>query len=175
MQAKALLATMKKLAVSGRWCVSVPTIARFHPEPGKALYVSLCRHSKAGVIQRAAPGLYLNPYIAAPPWALERLISFLRPQDFYYVSLESALHEHGRMSQIPSRLTVMTTGRRHVQETCFGVVEFTHTDRRPELWARQTVLIPERQIRVASPELALRDLRQVGRNLDLVTPEDDDD
>ncbi|MDO8835030.1 MAG: hypothetical protein Q7V01_05515, partial [Vicinamibacterales bacterium] len=99
------------------------------------------------------------------------LAAHLRPDDYYYLSLESALHEHGRISQIPNRLTLMTSGRSYTYSTPLGVIEFVHTARPPRAWRSRTELITSRNIHVASPELALADLKRVGRNLDLVEPE----
>jgi hypothetical protein len=131
----------------------------------------MTRHVRAKAIARIAPGLYLNPFAPPPAWALERLAAHLRPDDYYYLSLESALHEHGRISQVPNRLTLMASGRSYTYSTPLGVIEFVHTARSPNVWRSRTEFIAARGVHVASPDLALDDLRRVGRNLDLVEPE----
>ena len=60
---------------------------------------------------------------------LENVAKAMRRGEYNYVSLESALSEYGVISQIPMRLTVMTTGRKGEVNTPFGTIEFTHTSR----------------------------------------------
>lgn len=167
--------TLKALGKRGHWCVSEATLRAFHPEPANTFRIAMSRHVREKAVERVAPGLYLNPYTTPPAWALERLASRLRPQDAMYVSLESALHEHGRISQVPSRLTLMTSGRSYLHETPLGSIEFVHTAVSPARWRPRTVFVPSRKVHVASAELALEDLRKVGRNLDLVHDTDDED
>lgn len=170
MRTSELAATLKSLGLKGAWCVSEATLHRFHPEPLNTLRKAMVRHVRAGTVTRLAPGIYLNPHAALPAWPLERLAARLRPDDSYYVSLESALHEHGRLSQVPSRLTLMTSGRSYTHSTPLGTIEFVHTDRPPAVWRSRTTFIPDRRIHVATADLALEDLRRVGRNLDLIDP-----
>lgn len=168
-----LTQTLQALGKRGHWCLSEATLRTFHPESANTFRTAMSRHVRERVVERVGPGLYLNPYTPAPAWALERLASRLRPQDAMYVSLESALHEHGRISQIPSRLTLMTDGRSYVYETPLGTIEFVHTEVPPQRWRPRTTFVPERKIHVASAELAIEDLRKVGRNFDLVVDEED--
>lgn len=171
MRRPVLQQTLRHLAQRGRWCVSEATLRTFHPEPTNTFRTAMARHVRERAIDRVAPGLYLNPYAPPPAWALERLATHLRPNDSLYVSLESALHEHGWISQVPSRLTIMTSGRTYEYTTALGTIEFVHTARAPSQWRHRAAFVPDRRIHVASPELALEDLRRVGRNLDLVDPE----
>ncbi len=94
---------------------------------------------------------------------------FLRPWDFSYLSLESALSEAGWISQIPSRLTLMTTGRSQIFNTPYGTIEFVHTMQAENKLRNEIRFDPQRELAVATPTRALRDLKRVGRNLDLVT------
>jgi len=98
------------------------------------------------------------------------LVSHLRPWDSNYLSLEAALPEAGWISQIPSRLTVMTTGRTQTFNTPWGVIEFVHTARKGVDLSEGVVFDERRRIHVATPQRAWRDLKRVGRNLDLVVP-----
>lgn len=155
-----------------RWCVSDATLHGLFPESHNTFYTALSRQVRRGTLTRVTPGLYLNPYATPPADAAERLAGYLRPDDFAYLSLESALHEHGWMSQVPSRLTFMTTGPSYVYNTPVGVIEFTRTHRRNmATWRSRVTFDPQRKLYVASPELAHEDLKHVGRNLDLVEPE----
>lgn len=171
MKITVLQQTLRELGRQGRWCVSEPTLRTFLPESANTFRAAMTRHVRDRLVDRVAPGLYLNPYAKPPAWALERLATHLRPDDVLYVSLESALHEHGWISQVPSRLTIMTSGRSYLYTTPLGAIEFVHTARSPSNWRPRVTFAPERRIHVASPGLALEDLRRVGRNLDLVDPD----
>ena len=100
----------------------------------------------------------------------------MRLGEYNYVSLESALSEYGVISQIPiDRLTVMTTGRSSTYKTFFGVIEYTHTKRSLTDIIQGIHQQPNRPLRVASKEVAWRDLKRVGRNTDLVNLEELDE
>lgn len=172
MRRSELQQTLRTLGQRGRWCVSEATLRQFVPESTNTFRTSMTRHVRERAIDRVAPGLYLNPFAPPPAWAQARLASHLRPNDAFYLSLESALHEHGRISQVPSRLTLMTSGRSYVYDTPLGIIEFVHTAVPPARWRPRTVFLPDRKLHVANAELGLEDLRKVGRNLDLVTDED---
>jgi len=140
----------------------------------RALLKALAAHEKAGIVLRVARGLYVNPRARSlPADVLSTLVTFLRPWDTNYLSLESALSEAGRISQIPSRLTVMTTGRSQTFETPYGTIEFVHTARKLEKFRDDLVFDARRELYVARPNLAARDLRRVGRNVDLLIDGDD--
>lgn len=175
MKSTALHHQLQFLGRRHRWCVSDATLRGLFPEPRNTFYTALSRHARRGTLQRLTPGLYLNPYVHPPASAAETLAGYLRPDDFAYLSLESALHEHGWMSQVPSRLTFMTTGASYFYTTPVGNIEFTHTQRDVGTWRSRVTFDRDRKLYVASPELALEDLKHVGRNLDLVdVPEDVD-
>ncbi|WP_216093498.1 type IV toxin-antitoxin system AbiEi family antitoxin [Xanthomonas euvesicatoria] len=164
----------RELAKQGGWAVSEATLRLMLGQSVNTFRVQMKRTTQAGDVQRLAPGLYQNPFLPAPAWALERLAARLRPDDFFYVSLESALSEYGRISQLPTRLTLVTTGSPYLFETPLGVIEFNRGKRSfAELQARLT-FAPERKIYFASEALALEDLQIAGRNLDLVLPEEED-
>ena len=61
----------------------------------------------------------------------------------------------------------MTTGRKGVYQTPYGVLDFTHTDRSYAQILDGTVDIG-RPFRFAKMETAWRDLKRVGRNTFLV-------
>jgi hypothetical protein len=69
--------------------------------------------------------------------------------------------------QMFAYLTVMTTGASKVIKTAFGTVEFTHTQRSMVELSHYTV--PQgHKLPWASVATAYRDLKRVGRNVDLV-------
>ena len=79
------------------------------------------------------------------------------------------LSEYGVISQIPlDRLTLMTTGRKGIYQTPYGIIEFTHTKRSVSDILKNTKRITGNPLRIALKKTAWRDLKRVGRNLDLV-------
>lgn len=169
MRVRALIAAMDRWDKAGIWAYSSNTLRLLFPENERAMLKALARHEHAGLVVHIARGLYVNPRARSmPPDVLSALVSFLRPWDFNYLSLESALSEAGRISQIPSRLTIMTTGRSQTFETPYGTLEFVHTAQRLDKLRGDLVFDTRRGLAVAAPARALRDLKRVGRNLDLV-------
>src|SRR4051794_7765135 len=125
------------------------------------------RLSDQGVLIRAARGVYVNPHARSrPPDVRRGLLRFLRPREMNYVSLETKLSETGVISQITTALTCMTTGSPGRFETPWGAIEFTHTDRKIRVGI--DVVIQDDGTLEATVRTAIRDLRRVGRNLDLI-------
>ena len=143
-----------------------------HDNP-KALAEGLNRLVKAGLIKRACRGIYVNDNAQCfDSYTIEHIAKALRRNAYNYVSLESMLSEYGVISQIPlDLLTVMTTGRKGVYKTQYGVIEFTHTKRSVINILSHIQTITGRPLRVATKETALRDLKRVGRNLHLIQSE----
>lgn len=134
------------------------------------LKLMMKRLSDQGVLVRATRGIYVNPHARSRPSDVRRaLLRFLRPRQISYVSLESKLSEAGVISQIASALTCMTTGSPGRIETPWGAVEFTHTDRKLDFGS--DVIVLEDGTLEATIRTAVRDLRRVGRNLDLIDEE----
>lgn len=130
-----------------------------------------------GVLQRAARGIYVYAWSQRPKgYLLEEIAECKRSGEVSYVSLESALCEFGAISQIMvDRITVMTTGRSAEITTPWGVIEFTHTARPAPNIRENTVHMEGRPLRIARLEAALRDLRRVGRNLNMVDMDEYED
>ncbi|MCY4196362.1 MAG: type IV toxin-antitoxin system AbiEi family antitoxin domain-containing protein [Rhodobacteraceae bacterium] len=138
----------------------------------------LNRLLKAGFLERARRGIYVN-------WAShsinlrrlkEEIAQVVRRGHVNYLSLESVLCEYGAISQIMlDRITVMTTGRGGEIQTKWGVIEFTHTTRDPETIRPILLYDDQRPLPLVRPPVALRDLRRVGRNVDMVDMEEYDD
>lgn len=171
MRIQELIKTLDRWDLRGFWAFTAPTLKLLFPENDRARTKALAVHQDAGLIERIARGLYINPRARSLPQdLLSALIAWLRPWDFNYLSLESALSEAGLISQIPSRLTVMTTGRSQTFKTPYGTIEFTHTAQTPEQLHSDVIWDPQRELWVATPARAQRDLVKARRNLALVEP-----
>jgi hypothetical protein len=164
----------KKLQEADRRSLWAFTPASFGALTGEMepnyLKLMLKRLTDQGVLVRAARGIYVNPLARSLPADVRRgLIRFLRPREISYVSLESKLSEAGVISQISNALTCMTTGSPGAFRTPWGIVEFTHTDRDIDL--ERDVYRRDDETLEATIDRAVRDLRRVGRNVDLIDPE----
>ncbi len=154
----------------GRYLFTIRDLAHVFPEDRpKTLKEGIARLVRTGLLQRVCRGVYLFPLaMSRDNYIIERIAKTLRRGEYSYISNESALSEYGAISQAPvDRLTVMTTGRRGVYQTPYGVIEFTHTSH-----SVQDILDGSRDIgrplRTAKPQTAWRDLKRVGRNVHLV-------
>jgi hypothetical protein len=158
----------------GVWAFTPPSfsvlIGRIDPIEPNYLKLMMKRFSDQRVLLRAARGIYVNPAARSTPADVRRhLVRFLRPREISYVSLESKLSEAGVISQIATTLTCMTTGSSGRFETPWGEIEFTHTDRKIDIGA--DVLVQDDGVLDATIRTAVRDLRRVGRSLDLIDEE----
>lgn len=142
----------------------------FPGDKPKAFTEGLGRLVKAELLVRACRGVYVNPYaLSQDGYTIEHIAKALRRGEFNYVTLESMLAEYGVISQIPiDRLTVMTTGREGIYHTPYGTIEFTHTQRSTVDIVESIHTVPHRPLRVASQTVAWRDLKRVGRNINMV-------
>jgi len=171
MKRRALNEKLAEADVAGVWAFTLPSFSALLGGVDPAyLKLMMKRLSDQGVLIRAARGVYINPHARSRPADGRRgLIRFLRPREVTYVSLESKLSEAGVISQIATVLTCMTTGSPGRFETPWGAVEFTHTDRRIEVGS--DVVVQDDGMLEAKIRTAVRDLRRVGRNLDLIDEE----
>jgi predicted transcriptional regulator of viral defense system len=158
----------------GRYVFTRRQLSKLFPDDSpKAFAAGLNRLVRTGQLVRACRGVYVNPHAHSfDSRTIERIAQALRPGAYSYISLESLLSESGAISQIPlDRLTVMTTGRKGVYKTPYGVIEFTHTKRLVANVLAGIRQLEGRPLRVATPSIAWRDLKRVGRNLGLVDPQ----
>ena len=124
------------------------------------------------LLVRVCRGLYAYEYTPRLGRSTrEEIVLRLRPRAFNYISLESALSLWGVIDQEAlGAITVMSTGRSARFTTPYGLIDITHTERRVAE-AMAEIVAPEPRkcwLPYAKPRLAARDLRRVGRNLDLV-------
>jgi len=149
----------------------------FSQDNPKTLTESINRLVKNNILKRACRGVYINPHAtSSDSYTVEHIAKALRRGQYNYVSLESILSEYGVISQIPmDRLTVMTTGREGTYKTPFGTIEYTHTKRPVSDILKNITQIKGRPLRIASKEIAWRDLKRVGRNTNMVNLEELDE
>ena len=155
----------------GRYVFTLQDLSKCFPEDNpKAFVEGLGRLVKSGLLVRAARGVYVNPYaLSHDGYVIEHIARALRRGKYNYVSLESMLTEYGAISQIMiDRITIMTTGREAIYHTPYGIIEFTHTNRSVENILAHIHAMPKRPLRVATQETAWRDLKRVGRNIEMV-------
>ena len=170
--------TLRRWDKEGRYVFSTHEMPKLFPNDSpKALNAGLRRLADKGILQRVCRGVYVNPQASSlDSYTIERIAQSLRRSEYNYVSLESILSEYGAISQILlDRLTVMTTGREGVYETPYGVIEFTHSKRPLADILPHIKRVPGRPLRIATIEIAIRDLRRVGRNLHLLEKRSDDE
>ena len=141
----------------------------FPNQSEKTLSESLRRLVQKGLLERVANGVFVIPLSSRSRIGMfERIACAIRRGEYNYISLECALSEWGVISQVPQAyLTIITTGRKGVFNTPYGVIEFTHT-RKPVLEILKNTIQGDRPLRIATAQVALQDLRRVGRNLHLV-------
>ncbi len=172
LQAEQVLKTWDK---RGKFVFRKHEFAKLFPnEAPKTVDEALARLVKSGLLQRACRGIYVYPDARSfDTYVIEHIAKALRPGHYNYVSLESMLSEYGVISQIPmDRLTLMTTGRKGLYKTPYGVIEFTHTKRLPTDFIDNIITIADRPLRIATKQKAWLDLKRVGRNLDMVDKEE---
>ena len=131
----------------------------------------LTRATRSGILKRVCRGIYLNPRASYQPGlVLYHTAARLRAGHFVYLSLESALSMHSVISQMPiNRITLMTSGRGgEIDCGDFGRIDFTHSKRSIADCADELNYADDMRLWIASASLAYRDLKYVGRNLDLV-------
>lgn len=139
-------------------------------ESDAAFKETVKRAIKAELLERVCRGAYVNPReFKYHNYKLEAIAVVLRSGGYPYVSLESALSEYGIISQVMlNRLTVMTSGRSQTYKTKYGVIEFTHTTRTDMEVMENTLQKEGRPLRQAIPALAVKDLKRVKRNTQLI-------
>jgi hypothetical protein len=142
----------------------------FPEDSPKTLAEGLNRLVAHQILMRACRGIYVNLHAThLGHYTIEYIAKGLRPGAYTYVSLESLLSEYGIISQIPiDRLTLMTTGRSGLYHTPFGTIEYTHTKRDIMDILPYIQQVPDRPLRLASPQMAWRDLKRVGRNIHMI-------
>ena len=131
----------------------------------------LHKATKSKVLTRVCKNIYINPLMPPDGRAiLAKIAKLIHWDKFIYISLESQLSHLGLISQILfDRITIMTTGRSGKIETLYGVIEFTHTEYSVESLTEDVYFDPDIEFFRAKEHKAIKDLKRVGRNIDMVT------
>jgi predicted transcriptional regulator of viral defense system len=125
----------------------------------------LSRWTASGRLTKVRRGLYSvpAPHRVVRPEVFEVSNRLVRPS---YVSLESALHFHELIPDVPFAVTAITTGRSGAHETPLGRYVYRHLGA-ARFWGFDRVEIaPGRHAHVARPEKALLDLVYLRRGGD---------
>jgi len=136
----------------------------------------LSRAISRGVLLRICQGIFIYHKVFRSindGLVLFRVASLLRPFNFNYVSLETALSEENIISQIPPKwITLMTTGRSNII-SCgeFGTIEFIHTLKKPNQLVDRIYYDHNCGLWRATIQQALKDMKDARRNMDLVQRE----
>lgn len=137
-------------------------------EEGIKLQKTISALRAQGWLTRATRGVYVHTDGPLIDHVREHIALSLRgAKAFIYVSLECALYRHQLITQIPTALTLMTTGRSGRFNTPFGLIELTHTDRPGGELYRQTQTL-DGPLPWANETLALRDANRTGRAKNLI-------
>ncbi len=132
----------------------------------------LSRAEDSGLLVRVCRGLYF--FAQAMPkndgLLLFHAAAALRSQNFNYISLETALSAVGVISQAPLNwVTIVSSGRSNII-TCgrFGTIEFVHTTRKPAELQADLLYDADCHMWRANVKLALKDMKIMHRNCDLI-------
>jgi predicted transcriptional regulator of viral defense system len=163
---------LKKNATPTRYLFLSDDLKLLFPDIKPSNFKALMfRMVKQGVLERICRGLYA--YIDAIPHdglLLFHVVNFLRNNHFNYLSLETVLSQGGVISQIATdKINVMTSGRTYRQMVGkYGIIEFIHTDKKPINLIEDLDYDLNLKIWVASIKLAIEDMKNTHRNLDLI-------
>lgn len=175
MRQKDAVKLLHEMDADGRRVYLTCDIRKMFPgDSDKALAESIARMVKDEVFERPVRGVYVFKNSRHPRTNLLYEVARTLRRGFYsYLSLESALSEYGLISQVPTGLTFMTTGRRGEFKTPYGTIEFNHTSRSPKDFIPD-LLENGRPLPIANAQRALKDLHRVGRNTQLLLKDEVD-
>ncbi|MDD4969763.1 MAG: hypothetical protein PHT07_10090 [Paludibacter sp.] len=152
------------------WAFSINMIELLFPNEAKhTIAISLSRHSKSGLVTNVCRGVYANPRASCvPQFTAEALSSIIRTGEQSYLSLETVLSESGYLSQMPNRLTFMSTGRSQTFVTPYGIIEFVHSKSDKKNFLNDCRYDESRGVWIASTKKASMDIKKTRRSLDLI-------
>ncbi len=172
---KQLSRDLAGLADKDHYLFSLQDLSAVLPGLGVSAWKALLsRANKSGLLRRVCRGLYLYPNVDYPAGlVLYHAASRLRANKFNYISLETVLSDTGIISQIPMNwIALMSSGRTYTYDCGdFGHIECIHTRKSPSQVELQLHYDDRCRLWRASAGLALQDMVQTRRNMDLVSQE----
>ncbi|MBV7435639.1 hypothetical protein KRX19_11480 [Cardiobacteriaceae bacterium TAE3-ERU3] len=145
-----------------------------HDQTKAAFASTINRAVSAGVLHRVTRGLFVfTGTTASKSHISTQIVETFRPNAISYISLELALSMWSVISQIPFCATLMTTGPSgKIDCPIYGRFYFSHTTRDVGKDIRnKRIIVYSDRLPLAKPDIALRDLKSVGRNTHLVDME----
>lgn len=148
------------------------SLRALYPSLSDSAYrVLLSRAVASGLLTRVCREIYLfQRNLPKDGLLLFHIAALLRANEFNYISLETVLSDAGVISQIPVNwVSILSSGRSN-QINCgeFGTIEFIHTRQKPVDVAQQLHYDTRYGLWRASVALALKDMRRMRRNCDLI-------
>ena len=149
------------------------TFRAIFPQVSNATFRALLSKAAAfKLITRICKGIYLyRPAYTTPDGCLLfHVATLLRADKFNYISLETALSQY---SIIPKNndnwISIMSSGGSN-KISCgdFGTIEFIHTKQKPSDIKAHLFYHKERGLWQADVILAIRDMKRIRKNLDLI-------
>jgi predicted transcriptional regulator of viral defense system len=131
----------------------------------QAIQRQLSRWVRSGRLAKVRRGLYAvpAPHRTRPPDPFEVSNRLVRPS---FVSMESALHFHELIPDVPFAVTAVTTGRTGTHDTPLGTYVYRHIGPSRFWGFEEAEIAPGRRVYVATPERALIDLLYARRGSD---------
>lgn len=145
--------------------------ALFPKLSNNAFKTLLSRAVSSGYLTKLCRNIYLYPRaLPSHGLVLYHTAALLRSHEFNYISLETVLSDAGVISQIPlSWISIMSSGRSHIIHCGdFGTIEFVHTAKTPASLTDELSYDANCGLWRASVRLALRDMKDTHRNMDLI-------
>ena len=150
----------------------------FPDSTDESIRMILSRAVKNGILERVCKGIYVYPKTSYDTsLVLFKVASKLRADCFNYVSLETVLSNESIISQqLLGWITVMTTGRSGVIKCSrFGTVELIHTSKPYEKIMPHLRLDMNTGMWWADMKLAMQDMKDTKRNLEMVNKKGDNE
>lgn len=169
---KILMEWLQEHANHDRYLFNLRDIKGLFPKLSeKALKTLLSRTAQQGPLERICRGLYAyKSPLFSKGLLLFHAASYLRSNEFNYISLETLLSDAGVISQIPiNYITIMSSGSSYkIDCGRYGTIEFVHTTQKPTAIMDELIYDKECRLWRASIQLALRDMKKTRRNCDLI-------
>ncbi len=164
--------TLRQLAGGEHYLFSLHDLSAILPELKLSAFKALLgRAVNKGLLVRVCRGLYLYPEVDySTGRLLYHVAARLRAREFNYISLESVLSDAGVISQIPMNwITLMSSGRSYIVDCGnFGHIEYIHTRKSIDRLEPLVSYDEKCHLWRASVALAIQDMTDTRRNMDLV-------